>query len=214
MRKNKIRHPRREWVRSPATKVKASAKVYSRKKSDKISKEKLLGKRDYQYCPVCSAELIKKALDKIIRMVCNVCGFVYYQNPVPAAAVLIEKEGKILLVQRKFKPFALDWSLPSGFIEYDETPEGCATRETQEETGLKIKINRLFNIYLAQDDPRTHVILIVYIGEILQGKLKAGDDAQEVQFFSPAEIPANMAFTAHKRALKEYFETKPFKEFL
>ncbi|OGC79393.1 MAG: hypothetical protein A2145_02665 [candidate division Zixibacteria bacterium RBG_16_40_9] len=165
-------------------------------------------KRDYQYCPICSAELVKKALDKKIRMVCNVCGFVYYQNPVPGAAVLIEKEGKILLVQRKFNPFALDWSLPSGFIEYNETAQECATRETKEETGLKIKINQLFNIYLAQDDPRTHVILMVYLANIIQGKLKAGDDAKEVQFFSPSEIPSNMAFTAHKMALKEYFENR------
>ncbi len=209
MKKNKIRLPRREWVRSPATKVKASAKIYSRKKSSKISPGESLEKKDYRYCPLCSAELIKKVLDQKIRMVCSVCGFVYYQNPVPAAAVLIEKEGKILLVQRKFNPFASDWSLPSGFIEYNETPEECALRETKEETGLKIKINRLFNIYLAQDDPRTHVILIVYSAEILEGKLQAGDDAKRVQFFSPADIPQNMAFTAHKRTLKEYLEDIP-----
>lgn|SRR5574341_74797 len=211
MRKNKIRLPRREWVRSPATKVKASAKVYSRKKSKTTSPGKFLEKKDYRYCPICSAELVIRTLDKKNRLACLVCGFVYYQNPVPAAAVLIEKEGKILLVQRKFNPFASDWSLPSGFIEYNETPQECALRETLEETGLKIKIKRLFNIYLAQDDPRNHVILIVYLAEILEGKLQAGDDAKEVQFFSPAEIPQNMAFTAHKRALKEYLETHPLK---
>lgn len=208
MKKDKIRLPRREWVRSPATKVKNSSKVYSRKKSGKISKAEFLERREFRFCPICSAELVKKILDKKDRKVCPVCGFVYYQNPVPAAAVIIEKEGKILLVERKFNPYAQDWSLPSGFMEYSETPEECAKRETKEETGLDIQIKDLFNIYLATDDPRTHVVLMVYLANIIQGNLKAGDDAQEVRFFSPSEIPANIAFTAHKRALKEYFEKK------
>lgn len=208
MKKDKIRLPRREWVRSPATKVKTSSKVYSRKKSEKISKEESLEKREFRFCPLCSAELVKKVLDKKTGIVCNVCGFVYYQNPVPATAVIIEKEWKVLLVQRKFNPYAQDWSLPSGFMEYSETPEECAKRETKEETGLDIKIKTLFNIYLATDDPRTHVVLIVYLADIIQGNLKAGDDAREVRFFSPSEIPTNIAFTAHRRALKEYFEKR------
>lgn len=208
MKKDKIRLPRREWVRSPATKVKTSAKVYSRKKSAKITNEEFLEKREFRFCPICSAELVKKVLDKKVRKACPVCGFVYYQNPVPAAAVIIEKEGKVLLVQRKFNPYAGDWSLPSGFMEYSETPEECAKRETKEETGLDIQIRSLFNIYLATDDPRTHVVLMVYLADIIQGSLKAGDDAKEVRFFTSAEIPANIAFTAHKRAVKEYFEKK------
>ncbi len=208
MKKDKIRLPRREWVRSPATKVKTSSKVYSRKKLAKITNVEFLEKREFRFCPICSAELVEKVLDKKERKACPVCGFVYYQNPVPAAAGIIEKEGKVLLVQRKFNPYAQDWSLPSGFMEYSETPEECAKRETKEETGLDIKIKNLFNIYLATDDPRTHVVLMVYEADIIQGNLKAGDDAKEVRFFTPAEFPANIAFTAHKRALKEYFEKK------
>ena len=208
MKKDKIRLPRREWVRSPATKVKTSAKVYTRKKPAKITNEEFLEKRDFRFCPICSAELVKRVVDKKNRMACHVCGFVYYQNPVPAAAVIIEKEGKILLVQRKFNPYAESWSLPSGFMEYNETPQECAKRETKEEAGLDIKIKNLFDIYLATDDPRTHVVLMVYLAAIIQGSLKAGDDAKEVRFFLPSEIPADIAFTAHKRALKEYLEKK------
>lgn len=208
MKKDKIKLPRRAWVRSPATKVKTSAKVYSRKKSARISKDEFLEKREFRFCPICSAELVKRVLDKKSRLACNVCGFVYYKNPVPAAAVIIEKEGKILLVQRKLDPYAQDWSLPSGFIEYSETPEECAKRETKEETGLDIQIKNLFNIYLATDDPRTHVVLMIYLADIIRGNLKAGDDAQAAQFFSPSEIPVNIAFSAHKKAIEEYLERK------
>ena len=205
MKKDKIKLPRREWLRSPATKVKASAKVYSRKDLPQITAEELSEKK-YRYCPICSTEMVKKVLDKKTRLVCNVCGFVYYQNPVPAAAVIIEKDGKILLTQRKFEPYALNWSLPSGFVEYKETPEECAKRETKEETGLEVKIKKIFNIYLATDDPRTHVVLVVYLSEIIGGKLKAGDDAIQAKFFSPQEFPFNIAFTAHQKALREYLQ--------
>ena len=65
---------------------------------------------------------------------------------------------------------------------------------------------KIFNIYLATDDPRTHVVLVVYLSEIIGGKLKAGDDAIQAKFFSPQEFPFNIAFTAHQKALREYLQ--------
>lgn len=200
----KPRLPRQRWSRSPATKVKESKKVYRREKKVNWEKE-IVPQNLYSFCPRCSAELVKRKVDHRQRLVCLNCGFVYYSNPVPACAVILEQSGKILLCQRKYPPFPGGWTLPSGFLEADETPQECAKREAKEETNLEIEIQELFGVYAAGDDPRAKVTLIVFSGEIISGDPQPGDDAKAVQFFSPAEIPSHIAFQAHRRVLKEFY---------
>ncbi|MBN2356765.1 NUDIX hydrolase [candidate division KSB1 bacterium] len=160
----------------------------------------------YRFCPRCGHSLQQQDENGKKRPTCTQCGFVHYLNPAPAVGVILEQEGSILLVQRKFKPKAGDWSLPAGFVEYDETPLETAVRETKEETGLDIEIRSLFEVYGACDDPRVRVVLIVYTGMIVGGKLTAGDDAIAAQFFPMHSLPVNMAFSSHHAALKKYVQ--------
>ncbi len=160
----------------------------------------------FRFCPVCGHELIERMEDQRVRQVCPGCGFIFYQNPAPAAGVILPRNGKILLVKRKFDPKAGLWSLPAGFVEYDESPAETAVRETKEETGLDIQIDRLLNVYGACDDPRTHVVLVVYVGHIVGGSLVPGDDAIEATFFPKNALPEDIAFSSHRKALKQFIK--------
>lgn len=217
MKKNKIKieKPKRRqtWKISPVTKIKQSQKTYRRKGKKKFDVKKEIAcdsegfRKDYRYCPRCSAELVEKKIDHRKRKVCPVCGFVLYKNPAPASGAIIVENGKILLVKRRYDPFKGDWSLPAGFIEYDESPENCVIREIKEEVNLDIRIKGLFNVYSGSDDPRTRAILVVYLVEVVGGELKPGDDATEAQFFGKEEIPPNVAFEAHSQVIREYFNS-------
>ena len=55
----------------------------------------------------------------------------------------------------------------------------------------------------AMDDPRYHVVLVVYWGKIVNGTLKPGDDAIEAKYFPLDKLPADIAFSCHEKALKE-----------
>ncbi len=61
------------------------------------------------------------------------------QNPKVGVAVIISKDNKILMHKRKSSHGDGTWSLPGGHLEFNESLEDCACRETFEEAGIKIK---------------------------------------------------------------------------
>ena len=123
---------------------------------------------------------------------CGKCGHVAYRNPVPAAGVVVVEEGKVLMVERKLEPRAGQWTFPAGFVEYDEHVEACAVRETREETGLEVDITRLFGAYMAMDDPRVQVVLLLYLAKRVGGELRPGDDASDARFFPSIAPPGKL----------------------
>jgi len=132
----------------------------------------------------------------------------WYRNPLPTVDVIIELEGKgIVLVQRKNPPFG--WALPGGFVNYGESLEEAAMREAGEETGLQVELLRQFHTYSdPKRDPRLHTITTVYIGRA-QGEPKASDDAKGVGIFPKDSLPSKMAFD-HRRILEDYLREGGF----
>ncbi|MCR4437546.1 MAG: NUDIX domain-containing protein [bacterium] len=157
----------------------------------------------YRFCPACGETLRRRELEGRERLVCSECGFVHYENPVPAVGVVVVDDGQFLLVKRKYPPRQGMWSLPAGFMEVDETPTETAVREAREETGLDVRVGPLLGVYAGDDDPRVRVVLIVYGAEIVGGKLVAGDDAEDARFFPVSKPLPEMAFASHCRVLQE-----------
>lgn len=60
------------------------------------------------------------------------------QRPKVGIGVMIFKDGKILLGKRKNTHGAGEYAFPGGHLEYMESFEECAKRETREEAGITI----------------------------------------------------------------------------
>ncbi len=158
--------------------------------------------RLFRYCPHCGNGLEMVAESGKDRMRCGECGFIQYLNPAPAAGILVkDDEGRILLVRRKFEPFAGLWTMPAGFIEYGEEVAETAVRELEEETGLIIEIDRIHAAESCRDDPRGDTVLVLYEGHVKGGELEAGDDAEEAGFFSLDALP-EIAFSCQRRVIE------------
>jgi len=60
-------------------------------------------------------------------------------RPAVGVAVIVMKNGKLLLGKRLNSQGSGTWAFPGGHLELKESIENCAKREVFEETGLFIK---------------------------------------------------------------------------
>jgi 8-oxo-dGTP diphosphatase len=63
--------------------------------------------------------------------------FTHARFTVTAAAIVVNAEGKVLLLKHRFRPGA-GWGIPGGFIEAGEQPDEAVRRELLEEVGLEL----------------------------------------------------------------------------
>jgi 8-oxo-dGTP diphosphatase len=155
----------------------------------------------FKYCPHCQSVMGLRLEGGVDRPVCPDCGFVQYLNPAPGAGVVVLRDRRVCLVKRKFEPRKGLWSLPTGFMEWDEDVQLTARREALEETGLEVRLTELYGVESGVLPPDIPVLVVFYRAEEIGGKLQAGDDAQEVGFFEIGQWPGPLAFAAHRRVL-------------
>lgn len=155
------------------------------------------------YCPICGHVLGEREEGGRIRQACDNCGYVHYLNPVPAVGILIEMDGGLVLIRRGNPPHKDRWTLPSGFIEADESAEEAAAREAEEETGLKVDIIELAGVNSFPEGPPMSGIMIFFRARPVGGELRGGDDASEARVFQPSEIPL-IPFRTHREAVAQW----------
>lgn len=153
-----------------------------------------------RYCPHCTHPLEERLAFGRVRPACPACGFVHFRELKVGVSVLVEREGRLLLVQRSVEPGMGKWCLPSGFIEWDEAPEAAAARECAEETGLEVADLELVEVRYYTDDFRGPGINLTYQARAKRGALRPGDDAGAVRFYGPEELPGAeaIAFQGHR----------------
>lgn len=153
------------------------------------------------YCPRCGNPVNLENKFGKVRPVCPSCQWVYFADPKVAAAVLVEQDGRVLLVQRANEPFRGLWTLPAGFVDADEDPARAAARECEEETSLKVRVTRPLEIVTGREHERGADFIIVFAAEVESGSLRACDDADDAQWFEMSDLPP-LAFKATRKILK------------
>jgi 8-oxo-dGTP diphosphatase len=117
-----------------------------------------------------------------------------YARPMLTVDVAVLTEASVpslLLVQRRYPPFAGEWALPGGFVEEGEQVIDAAPRELAEETGLRVGSLRLLGVYDTPGrDPRGWTVSAVYVATLAEEVLVAGaDDAQDARWFPSNALP-------------------------
>jgi predicted GIY-YIG superfamily endonuclease/ADP-ribose pyrophosphatase YjhB (NUDIX family) len=199
------RLPRRKKLQHAALKIAVAGSPFCQ---DETRKELLA---PVHFCPRCGGLLksIRRPGDDRRREVCPDCGHVAYQNATPCAGALVEQDGRLLLVQRAKEPYRGHWDIPGGFLEVDELPEAGATREVEEETGLKIQTTKLFGFYMGRYGYGTSgkpCLNIYFLGRVTGGAEQPGLEAADLAWFLPRELPDMIAFKHAQQVLDDWAE--------
>ena len=160
----------------------------------------------FKFCPLCKYNLSQNLIEGRTRSVCQKCGWIDYQNPLPVAVcAAINADGKILIAKRNQKPGKNKWALPGGFIESNENPEKACLRELKEETGVEGEIIKLAGVYLRKTKIYGSLIVIGYAVRVFKDDISVNSELKEAKFFSPKDLPC-IPFFAHRKIIEKVFE--------
>lgn len=129
------------------------------------------------YCPHCGNILkTTKRNDKIILLCANeTCSYIFWDNPTPVVAAIVEHDEKLILARNKNWPEDL-FGLITGFLEKNETVEEAIIREVKEKLNLQAKTVELIGVYSFFE---MNQVIIAYQIKA-EGKIKLSDELAEI----------------------------------
>ncbi len=106
---------------------------------------------------------------------------------VGACAVILDAAGRVLLCHRRDMDV---WNLPGGVVESRELPTEAAVRETKEETGLDVAVDRLVGVYgkTSKDE-----LVFAFLCRIIGGELRKTDEADSLGLHNLDELPRHIS---------------------
>ena len=160
------------------------------------------------FCVNCGAALVVRIIEGRELEACPNDDFVLWRDPKVAAAVVVEKDGGIVLGRRAIEPGLGEWCLPGGFVNDDEDPAGAAIRECREEINAEVELLDLLGVYHVAKATAPSIVGIGYRGRVADGEsISAGPEMLEVAVFKPDALPP-VAFPSHREVLALYDASK------
>lgn len=106
--------------------------------------------------------------------------------------IVVDADGRLLLVRRGQEPAKGRWSVPGGRVEAGESDAEATARELLEETALVVEVGDLAGT-VERDAPRGGVYVIRdYVCRPARdadpSAVRAGDDADDAAWFTPDEV--------------------------
>ena len=150
------------------------------------------------------ARFVRKvpAGDDRLRLVCDDCGYVAYENPKVVVGSVCLWQDRILLCRRAIHPRRGFWTLPAGYLELHETTAEGARREAREEALAEIELEGVLAVYSI---PRLSQVQVMYRARLVSPAIGAGPESEAVGLFGWDEIPWDeLAFPSVRWALDDY----------
>ncbi len=158
----------------------------------------------FHFCPDCGARLpgpLEADTRRLSSQTCGACRAVHYRNAKPCAGALVVRQGHVLLGRRAVEPARDWWDIPGGFLNPWELPADGAIREVREETGLEVRLVQLLTIEIDTYADRDYTLNLYYLAEPVGGREAPADDLAELRWFTPRELPSELAFPHCARVL-------------
>jgi len=141
----------------------------------------------FRFCPCCAGPLGWREIGGALRQACENldCGHVFWGNPVPVVAALVEWQGSVVLARNAAWPEG-QFGLVTGFLEREETPADAACREVAEELGLAAVGAHLIGTYPFAR--KNEVIMAFHVPA--EGEMQLNEELAEVRLIVPEKLKA------------------------
>jgi NADH pyrophosphatase NudC (nudix superfamily) len=159
-----------------------------------------------KFCPQCGEELTLTEIDDRSRLACtsSSCDFVYWDNPTPVVAGIVEIDGCVVLTRNKGWPEKW-FGIVAGFLERGETPESAILREVEEELGLDGELVSFVGYYSFFE--RNQIILTFHIQA--EGEIQLGPELEQAKLVPIEEVRPWSRGTGP--ALRDWLESRRIK---
>ncbi|WGG44991.1 NUDIX hydrolase [Rossellomorea sp. DA94] len=109
------------------------------------------------------------------------------------AGLVMDEDGKWLVVKKKYSGLKGMWSLPAGFVNAGETVDEAVIREVKEETGLHTTIKGIIGVRsgVIQNDISDNMMIFLLENEGISSIKKEEAELWDVQWKSPQELLAD-----------------------
>lgn len=134
----------------------------------------------------------------------------YPDAPLVGVGTVTIKNGRILLIRRAFEPGAGKWSIPGGLVEVGEKLSEAAVRETEEETGLRVEVLELINVFDMVDldghgKTKYHYVLVDFLSKPVGGRERLSGEVTEIKWVTFEEAKTMDLTKTARKALEELF---------
>ena len=156
-----------------------------------------------KFCPKCGRDLKPAEIDGRNRLGCSSenCDYVFWDNPTPVVAALVERDGIVVLVRNKEWPQKI-YGLVTGFLEKNETPESGILREVKEELGLNGQIDNFIGCYSFFE---MNQLILAYHVQV-KGEIVLGEELAELKMVLPEKLRPWAFGTGY--AVKDWLEKR------
>jgi 8-oxo-dGTP diphosphatase len=107
------------------------------------------------------------------------------------SAVMVEKNGKLLLGVRGKEPGYGALIIPGGGVDLYEDFADTAHREIREEAGIEITNLRQFKTYQVIEPDKQHRVIIFWKADWASGEVNPSSDLLAAKFYSKDEIASS-----------------------
>ena len=127
-----------------------------------------------------------------------------------AGGVVTDSAGRVAVIRTNSPGGEPVWGLPKGHLKKREDAPTAALRETQEETGLVVRLTApepagtIEYSFLAADGEEVHKRVAFYRMEAVGGDpTRHDDEVAEVALLSPAEASERLTFENERRLVSD-----------
>lgn len=148
----------------------------------------------------------------------------YPNRPIVGVGGVIIENARALLIRRGSEPLRGEWSIPGGILELGETLQDGVARELLEETGLRVRVLELIEVFdridakntsvlsrngdpgaPPQKGPRFHYVIADYLCQRISGEAVAASDVTDVAWAREDELENFSLTPTATRVLRKAF---------